>query len=138
MIKFTATLNMDGLAGKLTVTRDAKRAALKESLPQAAALLVEEAQALVRVDTGNLRAHIHANHVDEEDAKQTMQVVPFDEAANEYGFDPAYARRIEYGFFQTDRLGRSYHQAAQPYMRPTRDGKGPEAVGLIKQAVVSA
>jgi len=108
---------------------------LKEGTPEAANLFVEEARALVPVDTGNLRDHIHAQEFESTDTRYTMQVAPFVPADNKYGFDPAYARRIEYGFFDKDSLGRDYHQAAQPYMRPAFDNKQDEAAAAIKESV---
>lgn len=39
-----------------------------------------------------------------------------------------YARRVELGFVGVDSLGRSYNQAAQPYLRPAFDEKRKEAV----------
>jgi hypothetical protein len=39
------------------------------------------------------------------------------------GSSVPYARRIEYGFMQADRLGRRYNQAAQPYLRPAFDAQ---------------
>lgn len=38
-----------------------------------------------------------------------------------------YGRRLEFGFVGEDSLGRNYHQAAQPYMRPACAAKGDEA-----------
>jgi len=34
------------------------------------------------------------------------------------GSSVPYARRIEYGFMQADRLGRRFNQSARPYLRP--------------------
>lgn len=132
------TVSITGLSEldlKVRYMREAAQAGLKLSVPEAAQLFVEEAQILVPVETGNLRDHIHAEPLEDEPYRQTMQVVPFDEAANEYGFDPAYARRIEYGFFGVDKLGRHYHQAAQPYMRPAFDAKQAEARQVIADGV---
>lgn len=39
-----------------------------------------------------------------------------------------YARRIELGFNDTDALGRTYHQPAQPYLRPAFDENRDEAL----------
>ena len=43
------------------------------------------------------------------------------------GTDVQYARRIEYGFEGEDSRGRTYHQPAQPYLRPAID-ENQEAV----------
>lgn len=114
---------------------NAARDGLKLSVPEAAQILVLGAQDKVAFDSGNLHDHIHAYQIEDLPNRQIWQVAPFDEAANQYGFDPAYARRIEYGFVGQDSLGRNYHQAAQPYMRPTADEDGPQAVGTIKEGV---
>ncbi len=37
------------------------------------------------------------------------------------GSDVPYARRIEFGFNGADSLGRRYHQAPRPYLRPAFD-----------------
>lgn len=126
---------LDQLSLKVRYLTDAARSGLKLSVPEAADLFVQEAQVLVPVDTGNLRDAIHAETFEDEPERQTMQVAPMYEAGNEYGFDPAYARRIEYGFVGTDKLGRHFHQAAQPYMRPAFDAKQAEAAATIKQGI---
>jgi len=92
----------------------------------------------VPVETGRLRDSIHAETVEESDQRLVMQVAPCYEAANEYGFDPPYARRIEYGFMGTDKLGRQYHQAAQPYVRPAWDTQQQPAAQTIKEGVYNA
>jgi len=37
------------------------------------------------------------------------------------GSGAPYGRRLEFGFVGTDALGRSYHQAPQPHVRPSAD-----------------
>lgn len=135
------TVSFSGLSEldmKVRYLRDAAQSGLKLSVPEAAQLFVEEAKAMVPVDTGRLQEAIHAETFEDEATRQTMQVAPFVEAANEYGFDPAYARRIEYGFFGADKLGRNYHQAAQPYMRPAFDSKQAEAREVIKTGITDS
>jgi len=132
------TVSITGLSEldlKVRYMREAAISGLKLSVPEAAQLFVEEAKVLVPVDTGRLQEAIHAETLEDSDYRQTMQVAPFVEASNEWGFDPAYARRIEYGFFGRDSLGRQYHQAAQPYMRPAYDAKQAEAAEVIKSGV---
>lgn len=129
------TVSITGLSEldlKVRYMREAAESGLRLSVPEAAQLFVEEAKALVPVDTGRLQEAIHAEVLEDEPMRQVMQVAPFYEAGNEYGFEPAYARRIEYGFFGKDKLGRDYHQAAQPFMRPAFDAKQAEA----RQAIV--
>lgn len=132
------TVSFSGLSDmdmKVRYLREAAQSGLKLSVPEAADLFVQEAQMLAPVDTGNLRDAIHAETLEDEPERQTMQVAPFVEAGNEWGFDPAYARRIEYGFIGPDSLGRVYHQAAQPYMRPAFDAKQAEAREVIKSGI---
>jgi len=126
---------LDALSLKVSYLINAARDGLKLSVPEAAQMIVLEAQANVRVETGNLREHIHAESLIDEPETQVLQVAPFVEAGNKWGFDPAYARRIEYGFIGQDSLGRNYHQAAQPYMRPAADTVGSDALATIKQGV---
>ena len=128
----------DGLSGHARSIITSARAALREGVPAGARLLVDEAKLNVPVDTGNLRDHIHSEPLEDSDNRQIYQIAPFYEASNGYGFDPAYARRIEYGFIGVDKLGRHYHHEPQPYMRPAKDIQGPAAVGLIKQIVATA
>jgi hypothetical protein len=137
-MRITATVAIGTLTEKLARVLAAAEPALAQGARAGAGMLVDEARMLVPVDTGNLQQHIHANELEDTPTRQILQVVPFDEAANEYGFDPAYARRIEYGFIGTDKLGRQYHQAAQPYMRPARDVVGPQAVAAIKEPILAA
>lgn len=128
---------MDALSLKVRYLINAARRGLKDSAPEAADLFVQEAKVQVPVVTGNLRDHIHAEQTVDQPERQVYVVTPADLAANEYGFDPPYARRIEYGFVGQDSLGRNFHQAAQPYMRPAFDVKQAEARQVIKDGVVS-
>ena len=77
--------------------------------PLRAAALVAQNDAKRRAPylTGTLRRSIHM-----EDSGTNAVAV---------GTDVPYARRIEYGFAGTDKRGRTYHQAAQPYLRPALD-----------------
>lgn len=47
------------------------------------------------------------------------------------GSSVPYARRLEYGFMQADRLGRHYNQAARPYLRPAFDANKAAARAAI-------
>ncbi len=89
------------------------------------------------MDTGRLRDAIHGDLLVDEPERQGWQVAPFVAANNKWGFDPPYARRIEYGFVGQDSLGRTYHQAAQPYMRPAVDAKRDEVRTTIKESIVT-
>ena len=76
---------------------------------RAAALIPQNAsKGLVPRVTGTLMRSIH------------MEDVP-GELAVVVGTDVDYARRIEFGFADTDSLGRTYNQPAQPYLRPALD-----------------
>ncbi len=129
---------LDTLSLKAKYMIQAAQTGLKLSASEAAFSVVQEAQTLVPVETGNLRDHIHMEPLDDTPQRQTYQVMPFDEAGNKYGFTPAYARRIEYGFMGKDSLGRDYHQAAQPYMRPAGDAKQAEVREIISTGVQEA
>lgn len=138
MSGLTATMNATGLQAKLARVRGVLAPALKSGVAEAAQLFEDEAKALVDVRTGNLRDHIHTETVTDQDLVQTLMVTPIDEAANKYGFEPEYARRVELGFIGTDSLGRHYHQPPFPYMRPARDNKQDEAKDAIVTGIQSA
>lgn len=108
---------------------------LKFGVSEAGQILEDEAKTLVPVDTGHLQESIHQELVESTETRQVIAVTPAYEEPNKYGFEPAYARRIEYGFAGTDSLGRTYHQAAQPYMRPAFDMKQEEAKQAIKDGI---
>lgn len=52
------------------------------------------------------------------------------------GTDKEYAKRREFGYSDTDSLGRTYNDPAQPYMRPAFDTKRSEAERETKEALV--
>ena len=47
------------------------------------------------------------------------------------GTSVPYGRRIEFGFIGKDSRGRSYHQAARPFLRPAFDEKKDEAIAEV-------
>lgn len=47
------------------------------------------------------------------------------------GTSVPYGRRIEMGFIGRDSLGRNYHQAARPFLRPAWDEKKGESIAEI-------
>lgn len=116
---------------------EAARFGLKAGAGEGALLIEGEAKTLVPVKTGNLQNAIHTEHVVDEPTKQVFNVTPAVPADNPWGLEPAYARRIEFGFEGVDSLGREYHQAAQPYMRPAGDSQGPEALKVIGESIRS-
>lgn len=135
-MRLTVTIQgLDALSLKAQYAIQAARRGLKNSVPDGAQIIVEEAKRLVPVDTGNLRDAIHQDLLIDEPERQIAQVAPMVAASNKWGFDPAYARRIEYGFVGQDSMGRTYNQAAQPYMRPAFDSMSPEAAKVIKQGI---
>lgn len=115
---------------------------LKLGADEAAGIFEAEAKELVPVDTGNLRDHIHSETVTDAPYVQERVVSPIipPSAADGdwHGFEPPYARRIEFGFSGVDSLGRHYNQPAQPYMRPAFDTKQAEAKQAIKDSVYGA
>jgi Bacteriophage HK97-gp10, putative tail-component len=132
------TVRMDGLDTLSLQTRYLAKAAqdgLKLGVNEAAAIFQIEAKTLVPVDTGRLQASIHTDYVENTSERQVLAVSPVFDATNEYGFEPPYARRIEFGFTGPDKLGRVYHQPAQPYMRPAFDSKQSEARAAIRGGV---
>lgn len=138
-MNLTVTMRvLDQLSLKVKYLRDGARNGLKFGLSEGAALIAEEAKIQVPVDTGNLRDRIHVEQGKGTAEKQTALVTPVNEAANEYGFDPAYARRIEFGFVGQDKLGRVYNQGAQPYMRPAFEMRKGDAREAIRESVYAA
>lgn len=75
--------------------------------------------------TGTLRRSIHMETVETSPDRCTVQV----------GTDVPYARRLEYGFFDIDSLGRMYNQIPQPYMRPALDENTEVAKEEFRAAV---
>jgi hypothetical protein len=128
----------DAVALKVKYLINAAREGLRAGVSEAGLMFETEAKTQVAVSTGRLRDAIHTEPVIDEPERQQVVVTPAVEADNPYGFDPPYARRIEYGFIGADSLGRIYHQAAQPYMRPAYDSRKDEASGAIKDGVRDA
>jgi|SRR5882724_243987 len=126
----------DALSLKVKRLIAAAREGLKFGVSEAAFIIETEAKSLVPVQTGNLRESIHTVQLVDEPEKQVMGVTPGYPAGNRYGFDPAYARRIEFGFIGPDSMGRTFHQPAQSYMRAAHDTKKEEAREAIKSGVL--
>jgi HK97 gp10 family phage protein len=116
---------LDALSLKVRYLRDGARLGLKLGVSEAAGLFEAEAKEIVPVDTGALRDSIHTESVIDNPEEQQLAIDP----------DTPYAARIEFGFVGVDSLGRHYHQAAQPYMRPAFDMKQNEARQVIKDGV---
>lgn len=134
----TLTVQLKGVDAVSLRTKALIKAAqqgLKFGVSEAGQILEDEAKTLVPVDTGHLRDSIHQELVESTETRQVIKVTPAYDEPNPWGFEPAYARRIEYGFVGSDSLGRHYHQAAQPYMRPAFDTKQDEARDAIKNGI---
>jgi HK97 gp10 family phage protein len=81
-----------------------------------------DVQAGAPYKTGTLRRSIHA----EPPEKEGTQVIAL------VGTDLPYARRLEYGFADKDKLGRTYNQPARPYFRPPLDQNKDKYLNIIK------
>jgi hypothetical protein len=137
-MSLTATLDTSRLGTKLAAARAAAIAGNRSGVAAGAALFEQQAKDNAPVLTGRLRDGIHTETVLDTDLQQQLMVTPVVEAANKEGFDPPYARRIELGFIGVDSLGRHYHQAPEPYMRPAFDEKQAEALDAVQSAVLTA
>lgn len=69
-----------------------------------------DVQRLIQYDTGTLRRSVHVQQ--EWEGLSPVALV---------GTDVPYARRLEYGFYDIDSLGRHYEQPAAPVWRPVWD-----------------
>jgi Bacteriophage HK97-gp10, putative tail-component len=134
----TATLDSSRLSAKLTATMAAAVAANRAGVAAGAVIFESQAKENAPVLTGRLRDGIHTETILDTDLQQQLMVTPVVAAANKYGFEPPYARRIELGFIGADSLGRHYHQAPEPYMGPAFDDKKDEAGQAVTSAVQSA
>ena len=98
-----------------------------KALTKAALVVHGQAVELAPIITGNLKNSISysvdgkRHGLNSEGGKQAnasegVHTVTGDDAV--IGTNVEYAARIEYGFKDTDSLGRKYDQAAQPYLEP--------------------
>jgi hypothetical protein len=136
-VKLTAQFRgYDKLSLRVKYLQRAAAWGLKAGVGEAGLLMETSAKGYVPVLTGKLRDSIHTESVEDTEEVQRVKVTPITEADNKYGFEPAYPRRIELGFFGPDSLGRVYHQAPQPYMRPAFDENQVEARVRIKDSIL--
>ncbi len=133
MISVTATVRINTQSLMRAMT-----AAAKPTVLEAASLVEGEMKAIVPVDTGALRDSIHIEQREMGPYFYEVSVHPAELAGNKWGLDPAYARRIEYGFIGTDSLGRNYHQAAQPYVRPAADSTKEPVIATLRNGFANA
>ncbi len=132
-LQFTATATVNTQAVMNRLSR-----ALKPAVLEAADLFQQAAKSYVPVLSGDLRESIHIEEVASGPFHYEVSVHPAEEASNKWGFDPAYARRIELGFIGQDSMGRNYNQAAQPYVRPAWDGEKANAESAINTSLAGA
>lgn len=95
--------------------------AIEEPLLAGGWIVASEAKRLARFKTGTLRRSIRAELVE-----PGLVIV---------GTEVAYGRRIEFGFIGADSLGRNYHQAPSPYLRPAFRTKKEEAMDTVKAGI---
>jgi len=108
------TVKVDGLKqlqSKFKSLDGELQKALSDAVSAGAAVVERDAKIRVAVDTGNLRRSI----------KELKKIESSGKVESQVGSDMEYAARIEFGFADTDSRGRTYHQAAQPYLRPALD-----------------
>lgn len=117
---------LDALSLKVRYLREAAQTGLKLGVSEAAGLFEAEAKTNAPVVTGRLRDSIQTETVTDEPEQQVLAVAP----------DTPYDHRIEFGFIGTDSLGRHYHQAAEPYMRPAFDSQQDAAREAITSGVL--
>lgn len=116
---------LDALSLKVSFLKNAAQQGLKAGVAEAAGLFESAAKDNAPVLTGRLRDSITTEMVTDTPETQIAEVKP----------DTPYAHRIEVGFVGRDSLGRNYHQAAQPYMRPAFDTEHDAAEQAIKDGV---
>lgn len=95
--------------------------ALNDPLLLGGWLIANEAKKRAPYKTGTLRRDIRPEIVED-----GVVVV---------GTSVPYARRIEFGFIGKDSRGRSYHQAARPFLRPAYDEKKNEAIAEVVEGL---
>lgn len=119
---------LDELAEKLAALSDAVAGAVLEAAVRSGAQLIQnDAKRRAPYRTGTLRRSIHT----EVDGDRNR-------AEAEIGTDVPYAARQEFGFEGVDALGREYHQAARPYLRPALDENVDVAAQEIGEALRQA
>lgn len=126
-MKAKVKINDSGLKAKLkTLASDVQSQAFKAALLTGALVVENDAKTRVPYVTGTLRRSIHSGTPYTEG--QAGLVV-------DIGTDIEYAARIEYGFSKKDKAGRSYHQSAQPYLRPALNSNQEKIVNEIEAAL---
>jgi phage gpG-like protein len=124
-IEIDATTFLANLAG----LKPKYMAACEQAMMKGGWMIATEASANVRknksVVTGNLMGSIHPQIGTV--TENTVDVL--------IGTNLVYAKRVEYGFFGQDSLGRHYAQAPRPYLRPAFDTKKEAALAFIASEI---
>lgn len=131
-MNFKATSSFSGL--NLAVAEAAFRAANRLSVEQSAAVVLEEAEAIVAVDTGELRDSGHIEVVSDSSAAVV--------------FDSPHAAFVEYGTGQRGAASPGAGEGpydpnwpgmvAQPFLRPALDTARPAIVEIFRDNTVAA
>lgn len=125
MLTFSIQLDQSGVAKWLAMSQAARDTAGRVGVKAAAMLVENDAKIKAPFVTGTLRRSIST-----EIAQKGTIIWAYTGSR-----DVPYARRIEFGFVGSDSLGRTYNQAAQPYLRPALDGNKDAIVSEISAAV---
>lgn len=124
-IEIDATTFLANLAG----LKPKYMAACEQAMLKGGQMIANEAALNVRrnksVVTGNLVGSIHPQIGEVTD--NTVDVL--------IGTNVIYAKRVEYGFFGKDKIGRFYAQAPRAYLRPAFDAKKGEALAFIASEI---
>lgn len=131
----TSSLLTNNIAAKVAAWKAAAQIGAATGANAAAMLFENEAKTMVHVESGELKEKIHIVAVQPDGPQPLFVVTPTDDAGNKYGFEPPYARRLEFGFIGVDSLGRHYHQPPYPYMRPAYDSQQQPAGAAVKQGI---
>lgn len=135
---FSATVTGDTQVASMlsAASKSLNGDAMELALVSGALLIQNAAKSKAPYLTGTLRRSIHIGG-------HTGQAGDF--AGNDIGgngpreilvgTNVPYARRIEYGFSGADSLGRVYHQAAQPYLRPAMTEQQGAVIKEVAQAL---
>ena len=123
-----AVEGVDDIENSANYLKKAVAGALESVAIEGAFVIRNEARALCPVKTGRLQKSIRYEVQEKSPTRVVVSVRP----------RTPYAGRIERGFMDKDRLGRQFHQPAEPYMRPAFDAKQQEARDTMQAAAQEA
>ena len=83
-----------------------------------------DVQVIAPYKTGTYRRSIHVETTETDG--ETVALV---------GTDLPYAKRLEFGFVDKDKLGRVYNQAPRPHFRPALDENRDKYLQMMKEAM---